>query len=144
MTKEWLQSIIEYSEKELETINFDKVDIGQTVLTLIKQSAELSNYDPNMTKNIIEIILLLIDKHPISPITEVDFEEQIFHENNKTKKIQKCTRYNSVYIDENGKCYDDNAVVFIDKDNTGTRYYTPASKKEVKLPYFPRQEVIYV
>lgn len=144
MKKEWLESILEYSKKELEIINFDKVDVGQTILTLIEQSAELSNYDPKMTKNIIELVLLLTEKHPISPITESDFEEQVFHENNKTKKQWKCTRYNSVYIDDNGKCYDNNAVVFIDKKNPGTRYYTPASKKEVQLPYFPHQEVVYI
>ena len=144
MSKEWLDNILNFAESELERINFDKVPLGKTSLCFIEHSAELCNYDPEMTKKIMETVLLLVDGHPISPITEEDFKEELFFEKGKTKKIMRCTRYKSVYIDTDGKCYDDNAVLFIDKENPSTRYYLPKSKKEVFLPYFPNQEIIYI
>ena len=144
MNKQWLDNVLDFAQLELKRINFDKVPLGETSLNFIKHSAELGNYDPEMTKKIMETTLLLVDSHPISPITEEDFKDELFVEKGETKKIMKCTRYKSVYIDDDGKCYDDNAILYVDKKNPSTRYYLPNSKKEVFLPYFPTQEVIYI
>jgi hypothetical protein len=87
----------------------------------------------------------LIDRRPLTAITEEDFETETYSEGDRTVEILRCTRYPHVYKMD-GKYYDDRAVAFRRADSADTdRMYIyqsgNSSKQEITLPYFPSEEV---
>lgn len=90
-------------------------------------------------------ITRLIDRKPLSPISEADFEVETHTEGSRTVEIERCTRYPYLYKMD-GKYWDDRAIAFQKKDSApGDRMYIyqsgNSSKQEVELPYFPSEEV---
>lgn len=126
--------LIDYARSELNEINFDELELGKTILDLLEQSADVTNNDPKVMKQIVSMIDQLLDFKPISPITEKHFVEEKIESGNKSKTILRCTRCHYIYKDEDGKYYNDRAKAFINK-NSGIVFYTGQSKQEISLPY---------
>jgi hypothetical protein len=134
-----------YAERELELSGFDQTEFGKTALKLLDDLADLTRGDPETMKQLCALIPRLIDRKPLSPITEADFETETYSESDCTVEILRCTRYPYVYkID--GKYYDDRAVAFRRADSAYTdRMYIyqsgNSSKQEISLPYILNEEV---
>lgn len=139
------QQLITYSEKELNLIGFMDSEFGAVCLDFLDKCANIAGNDPESMKRICEIIPRLIDRHPLSPITETDFETETHSEGDRSVEILRCTRYPYLYKMD-GKYYDDRAIAFRRSDSAETdRMYIyqtgNSSKQEVELPYFPKEEI---
>ena len=140
--KQYLQ---EYAERELKLIGFMESEFGSVCLNFLDKCADIVGNDPESMKQICEILPRLIDRKPLSPITETDFEVETHAEGDRTVEILRCTRYPHLYKMD-GKYYDDRAVAFrrSDSDKNDRMYIYQSdnnSKQEVELPYFPSEEV---
>jgi hypothetical protein len=135
----------EYAERELELSGFDQTEFGRTALKLLDDLADLTRGDAETMKQLCALLPRLIDRKPLSPITEEDFELETYTEGDRSIEILRCTRYPYVYKMD-GKYYDDRAVAFRNADSAESdRMYIyqngNSSKQEIKLPYFPNEEV---
>jgi len=133
----------EYAERELRLIGFMETEFGETCLKFLEDLAEISGDNSDTMKTVLEMIPRLIDKKPLSPITENDFEIETHTRDDRIVEIERCTRYPHLYK-KDGKYWDDRAVAFQREDsNPNDRMYIyqsgKSSKREVELPYFPRQ-----
>ena len=140
------QHLRQYAERELELTGFMDSEFGPACLEFLEKCADVAGLDPESMKRICEIIPRLIDRRPLSPITEADFELETHTEGDRTVEIMRCTRYPYLYRMPDGKYYDDRAVAFRRADSSESdRMYIyqtgNSSKQEVELPYFPREEV---
>lgn len=140
------QHLREYAERELKLIGFMESEFGPACLEFLDKCADVAGSDPESMKRVCEIIPRLIDRKPLSVITEADFEAETHQEGDRSLEMQRCTRYPHLYRMPDGKYYDDRAVAFRRADSAETdRMYIyqcgNSSKQEVELPYFPREEV---
>ncbi len=134
-----------YAERELELSGFDQTEFGKTALKLLADLADLTKGDPETMKQLCTLLPRLIDRKPLSPITETDFEVETHAEGDRTVEILRCTRYPHLYKMDD-KYYDDRAVAFWREDSApGDRMYVyqsgNSSKQEVQLPYFPVEKI---
>ena len=139
------QHLRKYAERELELTGFMQSDFGPTCLEFLDKCADVAGNDPQSMKRICEILLRLIDRRPLSPITEKDFEAETHVEGDRTIEILRCTRYPYLYK-QDGKYWDDRAVAFQQADSApGDRTYLyqsgNSSKQQVELPYFPVERI---
>ena len=135
----------QYAERELKLTGFMESEFGSVCLDFLEKCADVAGSDPESMKRVCEIIPRLIDRKPLSVITEADFELETHTEGDRTVEILRCTRYPYLYKMD-GKYYDDRAVAFRRADSRETdRMYIyqgkNGSKQEVELPYFPKEEV---
>jgi hypothetical protein len=101
------------------------------IIKFIKELHGHVGNQPVIMKSILKNIQDLIDKKPIALITEKDFVDDI------------CTRYEYIYKAQNGRYYNDRAVVF--KKGNDTQYIYQGqnrSKQEITLPYFLHEETV--
>jgi hypothetical protein len=134
-----------YAERELELSGFDQTEFGKTALKLLADLADLTKGDPETMKQLCGLLPRLIDRRPLTSITERDFEVETHVEGDRSVEIQRCTRYPYVYKMD-GKYWDDRAIAFRRADSTELdRMYLyqtgNSSKQEITLPYFPSEEV---
>ncbi len=134
-----------YAERELELSGFDQTEFGKTALKLLADLADLTKGDPETMKQLCTLLPRLIDRRPLTVITEEDFETETHSEGDRSVEILRCTRYPYVYKMD-GKYYDDRAVAFRRSDSAASdRMYIyqsgNSSKQEIALPYFPSEEV---
>ena len=139
------QHLRKYAERELELTGFMQSEFGPVCLEFLEKCADIAGSDPENMKRICEILPRLIDRRPLSPITEADFETETHVEGDRTIEILRCTRYPYLYK-QDGKYYDDRAVAFRRADSAETdRMYIyqsgNSSKQEVTLPYFPVERI---
>jgi hypothetical protein len=132
---------LEFAKKELALINFDQSDINEPMLAFLEQNSKICNNDPASMKQIINLLNRVVDKLPLSAITEEDFEPEHHSENGNSITVYRCTRYPHVYK-MNGRYYDDRAVSFKFADNAETDIMYlyqggNGSKQEISLPYYP-------
>lgn len=137
--------LLDFARNELKLINFDQSDLYEPILELLKQSSKMCNNDPETMKQLCALLPRLIDRKPLSAITEKDFETETHVEGDRSVEILRCTRYPYLYKMD-GRYYDDRAVAFRRADSAETdRMYIyqtgNSSKQEVELPYFSREEV---
>lgn len=140
----------DFATQELELSGFLNTDFGKSCLDLLNKCSDFCNEDPHSMKTVLEILPKLIDKMPLSPITEEDeFREEDYSNGENKHIIKRCVRYPQLYQDMNGKYYDEKAIVFI--STVGTDIHKSYlyqkkynSKKEVTLPYFPQQEEVLI
>jgi hypothetical protein len=148
MEKKFIDYLIEHAKQEFECANFHHTPLSHSMLNFLEESAEFTNNDPSLMKELVNILNLLIDKMPIVPITEDDFEEFIYREENRVEyRIWKCKRYEHVYKTEDGKYWDDRAISFRKANSHPLdKFYlyqsNMSSKQEIKLPYYPKEQVI--
>jgi len=108
------------------------VGLDDVVVEFIKDLHTRLGNQPGVMKSIANYVEQLIDKKPIAPITEVDFDQD-----------GRCTRYEYIYRASDGLYYNDRAVVF--KKGLDTQYVYQGqnrSKREITLPYILREEVV--
>ena len=139
------QHLRQYAEHELELIGFMESEFGAACLEFLEKCADVAGSDPESMKRVCEIIPRLIDRRPLTAITENDFEAETYTEGDRSVEILRCTRYLYLYKMD-GKYYDDRAVAFRREDSAETdRMYIyqcgNSSKQEVELPYFPNEDV---
>ena len=128
----WIDSVVEHSTRELELIGFDKSELGEIMLETMKKLHNSIGNQPNAMKTILKMMSDLVDKKPISVITERDFDED-----------GRCIRYEYIYRAQDGKYYNDRAVVF--KSGLNTQYVYQGrnrSKQEITLPYVLHEDVV--
>ena len=127
----WIESVIEHTKRELKLLGLDHVGIDTVVVDFIEGlHAKLGN-QPGVMKTVTNYVEKLIDKKPIAPITEEDFDED-----------GRCIRYEYIYRASDGKYYNDRAVAF--KKGLSTQYIYQGqrrSKQEIALPYVPSEEI---
>jgi len=127
----WIESVIEHTKRELELLGLNHIGLDATVVDFIKGLHEKLGNQPGAMKSITNYVEQLIDKKPIAPITEADFDED-----------GRCTRYEYIYRASDGRYYNDRAVVF--KNGLDSRYIYQGqnrSKREISLPYIPSEEI---
>jgi len=139
------QYLKEYAERELELIGFMETEFGRTCLKFLEDLAEISDNNPNTMKSVLEIIPRLIDKKPLSEITEADFKSENFTKGDSIIELERCTRYPYLYKHE-GRYWDDRAIGFVKEDNNlnDIMYIYQgniSSKQQVTLPYFPCSKI---
>lgn len=139
------QHLRQYAEKELELIGFTESEFGEACLEFLERCADVAGNDPESMKQVVGIIPRLIDRRPLSPITEADFEMETHANGDRTVEILRCTRYPHLYKMD-GCYYDDRAVAFRRADSAESdRMYLyqsgNSSKQQVTLPYFPTETV---
>ena len=128
---EWLDSILQYSENEMKLLNFDKNGLSDVIIKFIKELHGHVGNQPVIMKSILKNIQDLIDKKPIALITEKDFVDD------------RCTRYEYIYKAQDGRYYNDRAVVFKKGNDIQYMYECQrCSKQEITLPYVLREEVV--
>ena len=146
MEKQFVDYLTEYAENELKIINFNKTNLGPTMIQFLRESAELASNDRDVMKMMAQMLERLIDMEPISMITENDFVEE---ERPDGKIMARCTRYPHLYRSPDGKYYNDRAIVFKRKGepNNNKQYIYQgqlSSKQEISLPYYPAEQIIYL
>jgi hypothetical protein len=138
----------EYAEKELELTGFNETSFSKTAIELLENLADLTNGDAETMKQLCYWLPRLIDRIPISPITETDFELENPNHEHSELNLMRCTRYPQVYQTTDGKYWDDRAVAFrfVDSPETDRMFvYRPnGSKREITLPYYPNTKIEYL
>ena len=127
----WIESVIEHTKRELKLLGLDHVGIEHVVLHIIKNLHTKLGNQPGTMRTITKYVEQLIDKKPIAPITEEDFDED-----------GRCIRYEYIYRASDGKYYNDRAIAF--KKGLSTQYIYQGqrrSKQEIALPYVPSEEI---
>lgn len=130
----WIQSVLEYSQSELELIGFDKSVLSDIMLETIKKIHGVVGNQPSVMKSVLKMMSDLVDKKPISVINESDFDEH-----------GRCSRCAYIYRAKDGKYYNDRAVVF--KKGNDTQYVYQGqyrSKQEITLPYILHEEIVLI
>ena len=130
---EWVEGVLEHSETELKLLGLDQTPIGPAILTFIKELHGTLGNQPGLMKSLLKQVGDLIDKKPLAPITEKDFVDD------------RCVRYEYIYKAQDGKYYNDRAVVF--KKGNDIQYVYQGqyrSKQEITLPYILREEVVLI
>ena len=132
----WIDSVIKHSENELHLLGLDQTKLGPLILDFIKNLQQTLGNQPIAMKSILKTTADLVDQKPVAPITEADFVND------------KCTRCSYIYKSEDGKYYNDRAVVFkktYDDPNSQYMYQgQKRSKQEITLPYVLREEIVLV
>jgi len=129
---EWIDSVVEHSRRELALLGLDRIGIDTAIVEFIKDLHTKLGNQPGAMKSIANYVEQLIDKKPIAPITEADFDQD-----------GRCTRYEYIYRASDGLYYNDRAVVF--KKGLDTQYVYQGqymSKREITLPYILCEEVV--
>ena len=127
----WIESVIEHTKRELELLGLNHIGLDATVVDFIKGLHEKLGNQPGAMKNIVKYVEQLIDKKPIAPITDTDFDED-----------GQCKRYEYIYRASDGRYYNDRAVVF--KKGLEFQYIYQGqnrSKREISLPYVLSEEI---
>jgi hypothetical protein len=127
----WIESVLEYSKTELELLGLNHVGLDTVVIDFIKGLHTKLGNQPGTMRTITKYVEQLIDKKPIAPITEEDFDED-----------GRCIRYEYIYRASDGKYYNDRAIAF--KKGLSTQYIYQGqrrSKQGIGLPYVPSEEI---
>jgi hypothetical protein len=127
----WIESVIEHTKRELELLGLNHIGLDATVVDFIKGLHEKLGNQPGAMKSIVKYVEQLIDKKPIAPITETDFDED-----------GRCKRCEYIYRASDGRYYNDRAVVF--KNGLDSQYVYQGqnrSKREISLPYVLSEEI---
>ena len=143
-----VEYILEYAQRELRLANFNNHPIKSSFLIFLKELCDVTKCEPNAMIHFTHVLQQLINMKPITPITTDDFEPQEVNAGNgMTVTRHVCTRWSSIYKADDGKYYDDQAVVFHVKNrpDLGTMCIyqgSLSSKKEITLPYVVNPQVV--
>jgi hypothetical protein len=133
---EWIESVIKHSETELKLLGLDQTPLGPAIITFIKELHGTLGNQPSLMKSVTKQVGDLIDKKSVAPITEKDFVND------------KCVRCSYIYKSEDGKYYNDRAVVFKKSyDDPSSQYMYQGqqwSKQEITLPYILREDIVLI
>ena len=130
----WIESVIEHTKRELELLGLNHIGLDATVVDFIKGLHEKLGNQPGAMKSIVKYVEQLIDKKPVAPITEADFDQD-----------GRCTRCEYIYRAADGRYYNDRGVIFKKSFEDPSEHYlyqgNVRSKQEITLPYILRRDV---
>ena len=133
---EWIEGVLKHSETELKLLGLDQTPIGPAIITFIRELHGVLGNQPGLIKTLTKQVGDLIDKKPLAPITEKDFVDD------------KCVRYEYIYKAQDGRYYNDRAVVFKKSyDDPSSEYIYQGqhrSKQEITLPYVLHEEIVLI
>ena len=133
---EWIEGIVKHTETELHLLGLDQTNLGPLIVDFIKNLQQTMGNHPTAMKSILRTVAHLVDGKPVAPITETDFVED------------KCTRCSYIYKSEDGRYYNDRAVVFKKSyDDPSSQYIYQGqqrSKQEITLPYVLHEEIVLI
>ena len=132
----WIDSVLKHTYTELGLLGLDHTPLGPAITTFIKELHGTLGNQPGLMKSLLKQVEDLIDKKPLAPITEKDFVDD------------RCVRYPFIHKDQDGKYYNDRAVVFKKSYDDPSSHYMyqgqMRSKQEITLPYILREEVVLI
>ena len=132
----WIDNVIKHSETELHLLGLDQINLGSLIIDFIKNLHQTLGNQPTAMKSILKTTADLVDQKPVAVITEADFVDD------------RCTRCPYIYKSEDGKYYNDRAVVFKKSyDDPSSQYMYQGqkrSKQEITLPYVLREEIVLI
>ena len=130
---EWIDGVVKHSETELKLLGLDQTPLGPAITTFIKELHGTLGNQPGLMKSLLKQVGDLIDKKPLAPITEKDFVDD------------RCVRYPYIYKAQDGRYYNDRAVVFKKSyDDPDSQYRGGPSKQGITLPYILREKVVLI
>jgi hypothetical protein len=134
-------NLLDFARNELKLIGFDNSDLNNPMLEFLQSAQNVCHNNPDTMKQIVNLLSKLIDRMPLSPITENDFELE--HQDD-TITIYRCTRHPHIYSTGDGKYWNDRAIAFQFEDSNDIMYLYSSknnSKQEITLPYFPKETI---
>ena len=133
---EWIEGVLKHSETELKLLGLDQTSIGPAIITFIRELHGVLGNQPALIKTLTKQVGDLVDQKPLAPITEEDFVDD------------RCIRYPYIYKSQDGRYYNDRAVVFKKSyDDPSSQYIYQGqhhSKQEITLPYVLLEEVVLI
>lgn len=133
------EKLTEYAKQELTISGLINTDFGKNCILLLDSLIDISNSDPSVMKELCNIFPRLIDKMPITPITEEDF---LIDPDPEGEIRAICIRYRHIYKHINGKYYNNRAKAFVYADDKlDNKIYTSKSIQEITLPYIPVEQI---
>ena len=144
---EFKKHLLEYAERELRLIGFMQIQFGPVCLEFLEKCADVTESNPEVMKQICEILPRLVDLQLLSPVTEKDFALHEDIEGDKKAGILRCVRYPYLYKTPDGKYWNDRAIAFRYNDsNENDLMYLyqsgNSSKQQVELPYYPETKIV--
>lgn len=137
-------SEIDYAKTELELNGMINTPVGQHMLDLIQSAWDLGEGNKFMLVHIVNMLDRLTKKLPLLPLEE-DGMIPVPHANGPDQ--MQHNRYRSVYLGEDGKYYDDQAVAFVADDGSLTYFFGNSeynSRIEIQFPYYPEPKYVYI
>jgi hypothetical protein len=140
--KSYKEFLIAHTENELKLLNFNQTKFNDSTINFLKDLTDISDSNPDMMKQLLDMIKLLVDFQPISEITELDFEPNCYKERENITAFMKCTRHPYIYKTLDGRVWNDRAIgyKFANDENSNIHFiYQDGlnSKQEITLPYYP-------
>jgi len=139
------EHLFAYANRELELAGFNQTEFGKTVLKMLEDLADLTHNNPQTMKQLCLLLPRLINREPLTAITEDDFEVETHSQGDRSVEISRCTRYPYIYKSIDGKYWNDRAVAFKFKNSPETDlmflYRPNGSKREITLPYYLTTDV---
>lgn len=130
----------EFVKKELQLINLHDTELGNAMSTFIKEICRVTRSSVPLMRHILENVRNLIDKKPISAITENDF---VYDEHTD---CEVCTRYPYIIKERDGKYYNNRAISFKNSHESHEEMFiyqgTRCSRQEITMPYVLKDEVV--
>jgi len=139
---------VTHAQRELKHTGFDKIELGQAMEQYLAVLYKTINGDKIQMQNITNMLIRIINKKPLTPITEEDFElRPAFNPTeNGLEEFQdlRCVRCLSVHKHNDGFYYDDEAIAFINKHGDKMFVYQgeTSSRQRVELPYYPEELIV--
>jgi hypothetical protein len=125
-----IEEILEYARTELNIMGLDTVELGSTILILLKQIHDLAGNRPRVMRELVMAISNLIDKKPITPVTEHDFDDE-----------GNCKRYPHIHRKPDGRYYNNRAVAYKTSYDDPGNQYRSSSRREITVPYTVRESI---
>jgi hypothetical protein len=139
-----MSDLINFAKKELDIIGMKEDDseisnraMREHILKMVEVFSDEghSGFSANYAAAILQKLLKF---EPLSPLTGEDSEWNLISEKEKLYQNKRC----SYVFRENGKAYDINGKVFIDKN--GSSFVSRDSRVDVAFPYTPKTEYVKV
>lgn len=134
-----MNDYIDYVKQELEYNNLIKSDVGKQILQLFETSYEFCDNNKLLVDNIVNMVTRLNKKLPLLPLEE---DDMILYQPNEGPAHKRHRRYFPVYQGQDGKYYDEQAILFVNEQGIEMYCYSSNynSRIEIEFPYYPVQK----
>lgn len=147
MQKEHYDNWKKYIESELKESGFDQSDFGKAVFQLLIETYKITNGEPLVMGQLLNIVSKLSQNLPITLITEKDFEDVSIKDGDNNVTVSVCKKFPSVYkCPTDGNYYNDRGIAFV--DSNGNKMYMSngehRSKVQIQLPYALQEKIVHI
>lgn len=138
-----MNEYIDYVKQELEYNNLIKIDLGKQILKLFETSWEFSDSNKLTVDGIVNMVTRLNKKLPLIPLEE---EDMVLYQPNNAPAHKRHKRYFPVFQGQDGKYYDEHAVLFVNEHGIEMYCYSSnySSRIEIEFPYYPVQKYVNI